>query len=266
MSNMVVREVEFNGANLLGVQDEHGKVYVGVNWITQGIGLDKNGHDTQVKKIKNDVVLSKGASNLTLPTNGGLQEVLTLDIEYLPIWLAKISITPKMQENSPDVVEKLVEYQLKAKDVLANAFIHNKLDSYMIDDPIDRAKRWIEECEQRKTLEQRIMLDAPKVTVYDKIADSTNLLSMNETAKTIGIGRNTLFSYLRDNDILMKNNLPYETYKNRGYFEVKDVPIRKGDTFVNQPTTRVTSKGLIWLTKKIKNIPDNAAKVSQYIN
>ena len=37
--------------------------------------------------------------------------------------VCKISITPTMRENNPELVEKLVNYQIKAKDVLAAAFL-----------------------------------------------------------------------------------------------------------------------------------------------
>lgn len=37
--------------------------------------------------------------------------------------LAKISITPAMKENSYDLVDKLVKYQLQAKDVITAAFL-----------------------------------------------------------------------------------------------------------------------------------------------
>ncbi|WP_411735031.1 ORF6C domain-containing protein [Paenibacillus sp. M2] len=117
--------VPFNGAELLGVRANDGKVYVGVKWVCQGIGFDKNHSDAQVKKIQTDVVLGQGASNLTLPTNGGRQEALVIELDFLPLWLAKISITPSMQAHQPEVADKLVKYQLKAKDVLAAAFIHN---------------------------------------------------------------------------------------------------------------------------------------------
>ena len=65
-------------------------------------------------------------SNLTLPTNGGLQEILCLNIDFVPLWLAKISITPSMKENNPELVDKLVKYQLKTKDILAKAFLVKK--------------------------------------------------------------------------------------------------------------------------------------------
>jgi len=48
-----------------------GKIYVGVKWITEALGMNKNHHDRQVKNIQADIVLSQGASYLTLPTKGG---------------------------------------------------------------------------------------------------------------------------------------------------------------------------------------------------
>ena len=41
----------------------------------------------------------------------------------VPLWLAKISITPTLRENNPELVEKLVNYQLKVKDILVAAFL-----------------------------------------------------------------------------------------------------------------------------------------------
>lgn len=115
--------VDFNGSELLAVKANDGKIYAAVNWICKGIGLTKGQMQNERKKIQEDIVLSKGERNLVLPTNGGMQEVLCIEIEYLPLWLAKISITPKMQKETPWTVKRLVEFQLKAKDVLAAAFL-----------------------------------------------------------------------------------------------------------------------------------------------
>lgn len=72
------------------------------------------------------MVLGKGARNLVLPTRGGKQEVLCLRHDFVPLWIAKITVTPAMKENTPELVNKLVQYQLKAKDVLADAFLPKK--------------------------------------------------------------------------------------------------------------------------------------------
>lgn len=126
MENLAVKDVNFNGDMLKAVQDEKGKIWVGVNWVCKGIGLTDGQKSLQYRKLQKDEVLSKGVSNLTFLTNGGNQEMVCLDLEYLPLWLAKISITPKMRKETPYVADKLVEYQLKAKDVLSAAFFKSE--------------------------------------------------------------------------------------------------------------------------------------------
>lgn len=128
MEELRIRDVPFHGATLKAAQDQNGTIWAGVRWMCDGIGLTKHQRDRQIANIQSDIVLKQGASNLRLPTSGGTQNVFCLHIDYVPLWLAKISITPTMQRESPEVVEKLVTYQLKAKDALAAAFIHKTAD------------------------------------------------------------------------------------------------------------------------------------------
>lgn len=123
MNGLTVRDIEFNGATIKAAQDINNIIWVGVKWICDGIGLSEGQIKNERKRLREDLVLSKGGRNFVLPTNGGNQEVLCIELDYLPLWLAKISITPKMKENNPELVEKLITYQLKAKDVLASAFL-----------------------------------------------------------------------------------------------------------------------------------------------
>ena len=124
MKGMDVLEQDFDGDTIMTVKmKDNNQIYVGVKWVTEAIGLNKNQHDRQVKNIQLDETLSKGASYLTLPTKGGNQRSLCLEITFLPLWLGKISITPAMRNENPEAAEKLLRYQLKAKDVLAEAFL-----------------------------------------------------------------------------------------------------------------------------------------------
>lgn len=116
--------VNFNNADLLAVKASDGKIYGAIKWICEGIGLSEGQIKHERKKIQEDLVLKQGGRNLVLPTNSGFQEVMCIDLEFLPLWLAKISITPKMQKESPWTVKRLVEFQLRAKDVLAEAFLN----------------------------------------------------------------------------------------------------------------------------------------------
>lgn len=126
MNELVVKNVNLFGDTIVAAQDKDGQVWAGVKWLCEGLGLTDDQMRNERKKISKDVVLSKGGSNLTLPTKGGKQEVLCLRNDFVPLWIAKITVTPSMKENNPELVDKLVQYQLKAKDVLAAAFLPKK--------------------------------------------------------------------------------------------------------------------------------------------
>ena len=125
MNELEVRKVPFMGTELMAARDNDGQIWAGVRWMCDGIGLSRNQRDGQIQKIKGDKVLTKGAENFPLPTNGGAQEVLCLKLDYVPLWLAKIAITPRMERETPELAARLEQYQLRAKDVLAAAFLPN---------------------------------------------------------------------------------------------------------------------------------------------
>lgn len=122
-NNLLVKDVPFHDAMLRATQDENGQIWVGVRWICEGIGMTPGQMQNERRRIHNDLVLYVAERNFVLPTSSGDQEVMCLKLEFLPLWLAKISITPRMKEEKPELVEKLITYQLKAKDVLAAAFL-----------------------------------------------------------------------------------------------------------------------------------------------
>lgn len=117
------KTVTFNGAQLMGVKANNGKVYAAVSWICKGLGFDKNHKDRQVKNIQTDLVLKEGCVKFAAGVLDPHNEVLAIELDYLTLWLAKISITPKMQQETPWIARMLKEYQLKAKDALAAAFL-----------------------------------------------------------------------------------------------------------------------------------------------
>lgn len=69
-----------------------------------------------------------------------------------------------------------------------------KLDSYMIEDPIERAKRWIEEAEERKALmeenikkDEEIKVLKPKAEFTDKFLQDNTLYKATDIAKEVGM-------------------------------------------------------------------------------
>lgn len=125
-TDLTVKEVNMFGDTVIAAQDRNGIIWAGVRWICDGLGLTKDQTRNERKKIQDDLVLSQGVKFHPLGTGNANKDVLCLQLDYIPLWLAKISITPNMKENNPELVDKLVKYQLKAKDVLAAAFLPEK--------------------------------------------------------------------------------------------------------------------------------------------
>lgn len=123
MSNLMVKPVDVLGDTIMAAQDSEGIIWVGVRWMCQGMGMSDGQYKRQIKNIQKDLLLKNSGSNLNLNKGSGERDVFCLKLDYLPIWLAKISITPTMQKDHPELADKLLEYQLKAKDILSEAFM-----------------------------------------------------------------------------------------------------------------------------------------------
>ena len=149
---------------------------------------------------------------------------------------------------------KALEWKLKyieAFNALERKLKEATYDSYMISDPVERAKKWIEEEKERQKLraENKVML--PKADFYDTVANTESLFSMADVAKTLdmGIGRNKLFAFLRDKGILDKDNHPYQKYVDAGYMRLIENHCKAGDNDVVYKCTYVKQKGIDYIRK-----------------
>lgn len=124
-NELTVKNVGFCGAELLAVQQkDNGKIYVGINSILRELGFDERQIEYRRNKWNSDKVLYKGVQKFSYPSkDGGIQETYCIEIKRLPLALAKIDITPKMESDMPDLAEKLEKYQDECADVLAEAFL-----------------------------------------------------------------------------------------------------------------------------------------------
>ncbi|WP_346206783.1 phage antirepressor KilAC domain-containing protein [Caldifermentibacillus hisashii] len=152
---------------------------------------------------------------------------------------------------TPEAMKMKVHFIEEFKRMKQELQLRNQ-PSYMIEDPIKRAERWIEETKEKQAIQQQLQIAAPKVEMYDLALSAKNAQSMSLVAKTLGIGRNKLFSFLRNQKILRHNNEPYQSYIDRGYFTVRQVPISRTSGVQNKPQTLVTAKGLDFIAKLLK--------------
>lgn len=207
--------VEFNGDKLFTAR-EKGKIYVGVRWVCKSLGLSKGQMQHERERIHMDVVLSKGERKIVLPTSGGVQEVLCLELNYLPLWLAKINANIL---KGSETKKKLVQYQLRAKDVLANAFVKDAEQapspSSIIPQTYSAALRLA------ANLQEKIEALEPKAEQYDQFMEARGFQTMNHVAKSLGTGRNRMMRFLRVRGVFMMDNTPYQRYINQGLFAVK---------------------------------------------
>ena len=153
--------------------------------------------------------------------------------------------------------KKGIEFTAKYVTVfnaMKKQLIESRTDSYMIEDPVARAKKWIEEETERQELRKANKEMLPKAEFYDTVANTESLLSMGDTAKILdmGIGRNKLFKFLRNKQILDSYNRPYQRYVDAGYFKLSEDKYMIGDNCVVSTTTFVKQKGVDYIRKLLK--------------
>ena len=113
--------------------------------------------------------------------------------------------------------------------------------------------------EKIKVLENKIEEDKPKVDFYNDVADSSNTCDMQTVAKVLnfkGVGRNTLFEILRNENILQYDNKPYQRYIDGGWFrliETKYNDNKTGELRINYKTV-VFQKGVQKISNRLKEL------------
>lgn len=126
--------------------------------------------------------------------------------------------------------------------------------SYMIDDPVERAKKWIEETTAKQEAEtklaeaqQVIAIQAPKADVYDIIASKDCTYTITVTAKLLKMRPKDLTEWLLTNGWMYGKTA--STYKPRAQHDRNHLQL-VANAYGTQ--VRVTSKGLVWLARQLK--------------
>jgi len=114
--------------------------------------------------------------------------------------------------------------------------------------------RFEQERDARIEAECKLAIAEPKAAFTDLAMQSSDVLSMNDAAKILklGYGNKTLYKKLREQRVLMADNVPYQEYISRGYFRVDESPILIGDYIQIKRVTKVTQKGMMWLSKLLE--------------
>lgn len=257
---IAVKEVNFNNVNMLALENENG-VFVSIKSICNGLGVDSNG---QAQRIKRDETLVEGLFKMQVPTNSGIQETNMLNIEYLPLWISGFTIS-QVNEESKQILK---EFKLKAKDVLAEAFLNKK---HRVPQNMKEAllialeqQEEIERLELENSMQkQEIETNKPKVDYYNTIlADTTSLLSVTQIAKDYNLTAVALNKILKENKIQYKQSSQWllcAEHLNKGF--VKSVThLVDGRPFLN---TKWTQRGRIFIHELLSKLGIKAVMDTQ---
>lgn len=107
--------------------------------------------------------------------------------------------------------------------------IENRPDSYMIDDPVERAKKWIEEQEAHKkeieAKDKRIAEMLPGDTYFKAVCDSKLLTNFRDAGKELGMSQSQFIGWLKREKYVYSTNSgelrPMEKYRDSGLFQMK---------------------------------------------
>lgn len=136
-------------------------------------------------------------------------------------------------------------------------------DSYMIEDPIQRAKAWIKEREQYnnalatvKSQRQLIGELKPKADYTDKILASKGTVPITAIAKDYGMSGRAMNKVLADLKVIYQMAgqwLLYSRYQAKGYTHSKSFAFNHADGRPDvKMTTEWTQKGRLFLYQKLK--------------
>lgn len=226
--------------------NEKGERLVSARELYLGLGLNKS-HWVRwyEKNIQSNDFFEENKDwiGFTIVANGNNVQDFAISLEF-----AKHIAMMARTEKSHQYRNYFIQCEKQLKNIVT--------DSYMIQDPVERAKAWIKEEEQRQLLVAQIEKDKPKVQFFDAVAGSKDSIEMGQVAKVLGIkglGRNKLFELLRENKVLQRDNIPYQKYVDAGYFRVLEqkYTVPSGETKVNIKTM-VFQKGVDYIRKLVQ--------------
>lgn len=136
-------------------------------------------------------------------------------------------------------------------------------ESYMIDDPIERAKVWIAEQEEKKILQltnqsqkQIIGELKPKADYTDKILKNKGLVTITQIAKDYGMSGNAMNDLLHSLGVQYKQSdqwLLYRQYHGLGYTHSQTINIIRADGRPDvKMNTKWTQKGRLFIYNLLK--------------
>ena len=180
----------------------------------------------------------KGVSEMDIPSNGGVQTMKIIpegDI-YRLIIRSKL---PEAEKFESWIFDEVIP-QIR------------KTGGYQLPQTFSEALQLAaDQAKEIERLEAENKMLEPKGIFYDTVTQSDATTSMADVAKILdmGVGRNKLFSILKDRKILQPDNKPYQKYIDAGYFKLVEEKYNKGDGIGIYCKTVAKQKGIDFIRK-----------------
>lgn len=155
------------------------------------------------------------------------------------------------------------QFKKKVKEILkeirkTGQYSIQKKDSYMIEDPIERANRWIEKQKEKLALQAENEQMKPKALFANCVTASETSILVRDFAKILRqngaeMGEKRLYKWFRDNGYIIKGTCqPTQKSMEMGLFEVIARTVSRGNKPpITTMTTKITGKGQIYFINKI---------------
>lgn len=153
---------------------------------------------------------------------------------------------------------KFIDYHFQELDNKDKMIIYHLLKSK------DNLRKEVDE--QKKVIneqEETIKITAPKAEKYDAFLNFNSSEKIGVFAKSLNLGPNKTFKFLRKQKILMNGkgpgsikNVPYQKHIDAGHFEVKHIIVNKDRPKEKQfqtTITLITTKGMNYIYKRIND-------------
>lgn len=127
-----------------------------------------------------------------------------------------------------------------------------KTDSYVIENPADRARRWAEEYEEKLALECKIAEQQPKVDYHDAVLNKSGLMTTTAIAKDLGFkSAKQLNDLLKRDRVIYKKSDTYYLYADYEYLITEGYCDYKSYKNENSSLSlQCTEKGRKWIKER----------------
>lgn len=242
---MIMQPFQFHKQELRTFTDENGEPWFLAKDVCAG--LDISNVSQACARLDPDEKMALEASIYQTYTgsHGGSQPIIISEPGLYN--LVNSSIAPKAQEFKRWIrhevlpsIRKTGSYQMPALTMEGRA---KALAEYTL-----------ELVAKTEALEAKINEQIPDVEFAQAIKASEKSISINAAAKAIGppCGQNNLYTFLREQGLLMSggddHNLPMQRFINQKLFEIDVKPHYEGEKKVLGRKTKVTGKGLAYIT------------------